>query len=178
MLASIMLQEDSFSKKLIEQEGIERVDILEYISHGKMVDSRKGKFLSMVQDIEDDEEERYPNLNDYTVELTSLAKKGKVDEVIGREIEIDRVMQILCRRKKNNPLLVGEPGVGKTAIAEGLALQISRGEVPSVLKDAKVFALDMGSLLAGTKYRGDFEKRLKGVLEELKEVENSILFIG
>ncbi|NPA27441.1 MAG: ATP-dependent Clp protease ATP-binding subunit ClpA [Epsilonproteobacteria bacterium] len=170
MLASIMLQDDSFAKRLIEQEGIDRLDILEYISHGI------GASDEIDVEFEDDIKE-YPNLQEFTIELTSLAKEGKIDEVIGREREIDRVMQILCRRKKNNPLLVGEPGVGKTAIAEGLALKISKGEVPDILKDAKVFALDMGSLLAGTKYRGDFEKRLKGVLEELKEVKNSILFI-
>jgi len=106
-----------------------------------------------------------------------LASNGKIDPVIGRESEIDRVMQTLCRRKKNNPLLVGEPGVGKTAIAEGLALKISKGDVPNVLKQSKIFALDLGSMISGTKYRGDFEKRLKGILSELEEINNSILFI-
>jgi len=106
-----------------------------------------------------------------------LASNGKIDPVIGRESEIDRVMQTLCRRKKNNPLLVGEPGVGKTAIAEGLALKISKGDVPNVLKQSKIFALDLGSMISGTKYRGDFEKRLKGILSELEEIDNSILFI-
>ncbi len=106
-----------------------------------------------------------------------MASNGKIDPVIGRESEIDRVMQTLCRRKKNNPLLVGEPGVGKTAIAEGLALKISKGDVPNVLKQSKIFALDLGSMISGTKYRGDFEKRLKGILSELEEINNSILFI-
>ncbi len=169
MLAALMLQEESFAKAVLEHENIERVDILEYISHG----------MSQVKEDQKSSEvgEELPNLESFTVELTALAKEGKIDEVIGRVDEIDRVMQILCRRKKNNPLLVGEPGVGKTAIAEGLALKISRGEVPEVLKSAKVFALDMGSLIAGTKFRGDFEKRLKGVIHEIKLIENGILFI-
>jgi ATP-dependent Clp protease ATP-binding subunit ClpA len=170
MLVSIMSQEDSFAKAILEEAGVTKLSILEYISHSEIVE---------IENISDDEDEvkEFPNLEDFTVELTHLAKRGKLDEVIGREDEIDRLMQILCRRKKNNPLLVGEPGVGKTAVAEGLAVKIAKGEVPDILKNAKIFALDMGSLLAGTKYRGDFEKRLKGILEELKEVDNSILFI-
>ena len=171
MLAAIMLQEGSYATALLEQEGIERLDILEYISHNKE---------DISKDTKEDEKEtqsEFPNLENFTVELTDLAKNGKIDEVIGREHEIDRVMQILCRRKKNNPILVGEPGVGKTAIAEGLALKIANSEVPDIIKDSKLYALDMGSLLAGTKYRGDFEKRLKGVINELKEQDNAILFI-
>ncbi len=109
--------------------------------------------------------------------LVSIAKEGKIDPVIGRISEIDRVMQTLCRRKKNNPLLVGEPGVGKTAIAEGLALKIAQDNVPEILKDSKIFALDLGAMISGTKYRGDFEKRLKGVLSELESVDKSIIFI-
>jgi len=173
MLASIMLQEGSYAKAVLEQEGIDRLDILEYISHGNSLEDIDGFDLSELKE----KKSEYPNLEAYTIELINLANSGKIDEVIGREQEIDRVMQILCRRKKNNPLLVGEPGVGKTAIAEGLALKISKDDVPDVLKGSKLFALDMGSLIAGTKYRGDFEKRLKGVISELKEVENSILFI-
>ena len=169
MLASLMLQEESFAKAVLEQENIERLDILEYISHGL--------FEQNEQLAPEKKSEEFPNLESFTIELTALAKEGKIDEVIGRVDEIDRVMQILCRRKKNNPLLVGEPGVGKTAIAEGLALKISRDEVPEVLKGAKVFALDMGSLLAGTKFRGDFEKRLKGVIYEIKQIDNAIMFI-
>ncbi len=168
MLAAIMLQEDSFAANLLTQEGIDRLDILEYISHGF-----EGKELKKNKE----SEEEYPNLESFTVELVRLAKEGKIDKVIGREDEIDRVMQILCRRKKNNPLLVGEPGVGKTAIVEGIALKIAEDEVPEAIKGYKVYALDMGSLLAGTKYRGDFEKRLKGVLEELKAQKRAILFI-
>ncbi len=168
MLASIMLQEDSYAKALLEKEGVNRLDILELISHGDLSEKRE---------VKKEEQEELPNLESFTVELTKLAKDGKIDEVIGREDEIDRVMQILCRRKKNNPLMVGEPGVGKTAIAEGLALKIAKGEVPDAIKNSRVFALDMGSLLAGTKYRGDFEKRLKGVIEELKSIDKAILFI-
>ena len=167
MLAAIMLQEDSFAANLLTQEGVDRLDILEYISHG--FDSKELQ--------EQKEQEEYPNLESFTVELVKLAKEGKIDEVIGRADEIDRVMQILCRRKKNNPLLVGEPGVGKTAIVEGIALKIAEGSVPEAIKDYKVYALDMGSLLAGTKYRGDFEKRLKDVLQELSAQDKAILFI-
>ncbi len=171
MLAAIMLQEDSYAKLLLETQDVERLDILEYISHGDKEEPIEIKFD------EEGQESKTPHLDAYTIELTQLAKDGKIDEVIGRVDEIDRVMQILCRRKKNNPLLVGEPGVGKTAIAEGLALKIANGDVPKAIEGAKIFALDMGSLIAGTKYRGDFEKRLKGVIAEIKEVENSIMFI-
>ncbi len=166
MIAAIMLQEDSFATNLLIQEGVERLDVIEYISHGVDKEIKK-----------DNKEKEYPNLDNFTVELVSLAKEGKIDEVIGRDNEIDRVMQILCRRKKNNPLLVGEPGVGKTAIVEGISLKIAKNEVPDAIKDYKIYALDMGSLIAGTKYRGDFEKRLKGVLSELQAQDNVILFI-
>ena len=169
MLAALMLQEESFAKAVLEHENIERLDILEYISHGN------SELTESIESTESSKE--FPNLESFTIELTALAKEDKIDEVIGRVDEIDRVMQILCRRKKNNPLLVGEPGVGKTAIAEGLALKISRDEVPEILKGAKVFALDMGSLIAGTKFRGDFEKRLKGIISEIAQIENAIMFI-
>ncbi len=169
MLAAIMLQEDSYAKLLLETQDVERLDILEYISHPETKTEVKFDL--------DEKEEEYPHLEAYTVDLTALAKKGKIDEVIGREDEIDRVMQILCRRKKNNPLLVGEPGVGKTAIAEGLALKIANSEVPEALQGSKIFALDMGSLISGTKYRGDFEKRIKGVISELKSIDKAIVFI-
>ena len=169
MLAAIMLQEDSYAKLLLETQDVERLDILEYISHPETKTEVKFDL--------DEKEEEYPHLEAYTVDLTALAKKGKIDEVIGREDEIDRVMQILCRRKKNNPLLVGEPGVGKTAIAEGLALKIANNEVPEALQGSKIFALDMGSLISGTKYRGDFEKRIKGVISELKSIDKAIVFI-
>src|SRR5690606_30503962 len=113
----------------------------------------------------------------YATDLNAEARQGRIDPLIGREHEVERVIQVLCRRRKNNPLLVGEAGVGKTAIAEGLAWRITRGDVPDILADAQVYALDMGALLAGTKYRGDFEQRLKAVLKCLKDNTNAILFI-
>ena len=167
MIAAIFMQEHSYAVYLMKKEGLSRVDILEVISHRydkPQVDSEQTK-----------EEETL--LDQFTMELVTLAKTGKIDPVVGRVDEIERVMQTLCRRKKNNPLLVGEPGVGKTAIAEGLALRISEDDVPNILKGSKVYALDMGALVAGTKYRGDFEKRLKGIIKELSAQEDAILFI-
>ncbi len=167
MIAAIFMQEHSYAVYLMKKEGIARVDVLEVISHHDTPAQTDTK--------EQKKEETY--LDKFTIELVSLAQTGKIDPVVGRIDEIERVMQTLCRRKKNNPLLVGEPGVGKTAIAEGLALKISEGEVPSVIRDAKVFALDMGALVAGTKYRGDFEKRLKGIISELSAMDDAIMFI-
>lgn len=167
MLVAIFMQEHSYAVYLMKKEGIARVDILEVISHRNDTRSPDKK----------EEKEKETFLDKFTMELVSLAKTGKIDPVVGRVSEIERVMQTLCRRKKNNPLLVGEPGVGKTAIAEGLALRISEGDVPDVIKDSKVFALDMGALVAGTKYRGDFEKRLKGIINELSKMDDAILFI-
>ncbi len=169
MLAATMLQEHSYAVYLLRKEGIDRVDVLEAISHAAKEEESETRQTS--------ESDKQSLLKQFTVELTALAQEGKIDPVIGRENEIDRVMQTLCRRKKNNPLLVGEPGVGKTAIAEGLALKIAEGEVPEVLQKAKIFALDMGALIAGTKYRGDFEKRLKGILKEIKRIPDAIMFI-
>jgi len=171
MLVSIREQEESYSAYLMQVEGISRLDIIETISHSESVVPEKESGG------EEEEGSRTPSLDEFTVELVSLAKKGSIDPVIGREMETDRVMQTLCRRKKNNPLLVGEPGVGKTAVAEGLALKIASGDVPEILKNAKIYALDMGSLIAGTKYRGDFEKRLKSVITELSQTDDAIVFI-
>jgi ATP-dependent Clp protease ATP-binding subunit ClpA len=168
LLASIFTQTNSFAFALLESRGINRLDILEVISHNN-IEAEDESF--------DSEEDATPNLTAYTTELVSVARAGKIDPVVGRANEIDRVMQTLCRRKKNNPLLVGEPGVGKTAIAEGLALKIAEDEVPEILKDSLVFGLDLGSMISGTKYRGDFEKRLKGVLNELQTLDKAILFI-
>jgi len=169
LLASIFSQTKSYAYKVLEAEGINRLDILEVISHNDLDES--------IVENTDTEEDAYPNLSAYTTELVSIAKSGKIDPVVGRKSEIDRVMQTLCRRKKNNPLLVGEPGVGKTAIAEGLALQIANNDVPAILEGSKIFGLDLGSMISGTKYRGDFEKRLKGVLTELQSIDRAILFI-
>ncbi len=165
MLASIFIQEKSYAYAVMQAEGIERVDILEIISHGDIAQESE------------EEEDQHPNLTAYTIELVSVARAGKIDPVVGRASEIDRVMQTLCRRKKNNPLMVGEPGVGKTAIAEGLALKIAEDDVPDILKDSKIYALDLGAMISGTKYRGDFEKRLKGVLQEIQEINRAIIFI-
>jgi ATP-dependent Clp protease ATP-binding subunit ClpA len=166
MIAAIFMQEHSYAVYLMKKEGISRVDILEVISH------RYDK-----PQVEGETKKEETLLDQFTMELVTLAKTGKIDPVVGRVDEIERVMQTLCRRKKNNPLLVGEPGVGKTAIAEGLALRISEDNVPDILKGSKVYALDMGALVAGTKYRGDFEKRLKGIIKELSAQEDAILFI-
>jgi ATP-dependent Clp protease ATP-binding subunit ClpA len=167
MLVSIFAQKESYALQLMKREGIERLDILQLISH-----TDDGEYSENSSKKDDD-----TALSKYTINLVELANSGKIDPIVGREDEIIRVMQTLCRRKKNNPLLVGEPGVGKTAIAEGLALKISQDDVPEVLLNSKVFSLDIGALIAGTKYRGDFEKRLKSVLKELMEIENSIIFI-
>ncbi len=167
MIAAIFMQEHSYAVYLMKKEGLSRVDILEVISH---------RYDKPAVDGESKKEEE-TLLDQFTMELVALAKTGKIDPVIGRVDEIERVMQTLCRRKKNNPLLVGEPGVGKTAIAEGLALRISEDDVPEILQGSKVYALDMGALVAGTKYRGDFEKRLKGIINELAQEEEAILFI-
>ena len=171
MLAAIAEQEDTFSKYLLKQYAIDRIDILEVIS------PNMNNFIYDENDNENDNDSEDSILAQFTHELVQLSKKGKIDPVIGRELEVDRVMQTLCRRKKNNPLLVGEAGVGKTAIAEGLALKISEQTVPDILKNATIYALDMGSLIAGTKYRGEFEKRLKAILKELENIDGAILFI-
>ena len=167
MIAAIFMQEHSYAVYLMKKEGLSRVEVLEVISH---------RYAKVDVETTKPKEDGTP-LEQFTVELVALAETGKIDPVVGRVDEIERVMQTLCRRKKNNPLLVGEPGVGKTAIAEGLALRISEGEVPEILQNAKIFALDMGALVAGTKYRGDFEKRLKGIINELTAKEDAILFI-
>jgi len=168
MIAAIFMQEHSYAVYLMKKEGIARVDVLEVISH---------RYEKQRVDNSEDAKEEETLLDQFTMELVALAQTGKIDPVVGRVDEIERVMQTLCRRKKNNPLLVGEPGVGKTAIAEGLALRISEDDVPEILQGSKVYALDMGALVAGTKYRGDFEKRLKGIIKELSEQDDAILFI-
>jgi ATP-dependent Clp protease ATP-binding subunit ClpA len=164
MLVAIFDEEHSYSVQLLKQHGVEKLDILEILTHQED---------PSVQEKAD----KKSALEMYTVDLVELAKKDKIDPLVGRVEEVQRVMQVLCRRKKNNPILVGEAGVGKTAIVEGLALKIAKKETPNILSDAKLYALDIGSLLSGAKYRGDFEKRLKDVLIELKSKANSILFI-
>ncbi|MCD6433644.1 MAG: ATP-dependent Clp protease ATP-binding subunit ClpA [Sulfurimonas sp.] len=164
LIAAIYEEENTFSYILLNEYQISRLDVLEVISHTQTTTSA-------------DINEAKNFLDKYSINLLQKAKDGKIDPVIGRADEIKRVIQILCRRKKNNPILVGEAGVGKTAIAEGLALEIISKSVPDIIKNAELFALDMGALVAGTKYRGDFEKRLKGLMDELKSHPNAILFI-
>lgn len=162
LLAFILQEEDSYSAKLLNAQGITRLDILEFITSEEKEQNTQNK-------------DSY--LRKYSKNLVELAKEGKIDPVIGRAEEIERVSEILCRRKKNNPILIGEPGVGKTAIAEGIALQIAQKKAPKALHNAQIFALDIGDMVAGSKYRGDFEKRLKGVLNEVVEIDNAVLFI-
>ena len=180
ILAALYQAEQSYAVYLLLQQGVTRLDILNYIAHGISKIDAANPFP---EPFDDDEfgggapQQRRDPLESFTVELVERAKKGEIDPIVGRTAEIERTIQVLCRRKKNNPLYVGEPGVGKTALAEGLALKISEGDVPEVLKDAKVFALDMGAVLAGTRYRGDFEQRFKSIIGELKKQPNAILFI-
>ena len=177
MLAALYQAERSQAVYLLRSEGINKLDILNYLSHGIGKDSPSPDFTPAGGDEEATAPSKDP-LRAYAVDLIEKAKNGDIDPLIGRSLELERTIQILCRRRKNNPLFVGEPGVGKTAIAEGLALKIQLGEVPAVLKDAQVWSLDMGALLAGTKYRGEFEQRLKSVIHELTETKrDTILFI-
>lgn len=183
VLVAIFGEKDSHAVYYLHQQGVTRLDVVNFIAHGiKKSDPpepQKGNEGSPGEGEKDDAaaEGKGSPLDQFTTNLNQQAKDGKIDPLIGREHEVERVIQVLCRRRKNNPLLVGEAGVGKTAIAEGLAWRITEGDVPEVLADATVYALDMGALLAGTKYRGDFEQRLKGVLKQLKDSPKSILFI-
>ncbi|MDH0200686.1 ATP-dependent Clp protease ATP-binding subunit ClpA [Comamonas aquatica] len=183
VLVAIFGEKDSHAVYYLHQQGVTRLDVVNYIAHGirksdppepaKSDNGMEGEEASMGNE----RSEKASPLEQYTLNLNQAAKEGKIDPLIGRDYEVERTIQILCRRRKNNPLLVGEAGVGKTAIAEGLAWRITEGTVPEVLSEAVVYSLDMGALLAGTKYRGDFEQRLKGVLKTLKEKPNAILFI-
>ena len=182
VLVAIFGEKDSHAVYYLHQQGVTRLDVVNFIAHGiKKSDPpepvKPTENSSSSDGEKDDSDVKGSPLDQYTQNLNQLAREGKIDPLIGREHEVERVIQILCRRRKNNPLLVGEAGVGKTAIAEGLAWRITEGDVPEVLANATVFSLDMGALLAGTKYRGDFEQRLKGVLKVLKDQPNSVLFI-
>ena len=171
LLPAILQEEDSPAAYLLQLHGIQRKNLLKEMSHGK-----KSSLHFSAEQEEPDSLADEP-LAAYTVNLNEEVRAGRIDPLIGRQAEMERVLQILCRRRKNNPLLVGEAGVGKTALAEGLAYLIEQGEVPEVLANATVFALDMGALLAGAKYRGDFEARLKAVLKELAAVPDAVLFV-
>jgi len=178
VLVAIFGEKDSHAVYFLQQQGIARLDVVNYISHGitKTPQAHQGKG-EQDADQEGQAETSNSPLDNYTQNLNALALAGKIDPLIGRDRELERVVQTLCRRRKNNPLLVGEAGVGKTAIAEGLARRIVEGNVPDLLAKCTVYALDMGALLAGTKYRGDFEQRLKAVLKQLVDNPNAILFI-
>ena len=178
ILASIFLEKDSHAAYFMSLEGMTRLDVLNYISHE--VSKEHYDEMEQPEKVEQEQEKgkkKVDPLKVFTTDLVQRAAEGKLDPLIGRTLEIERTVQVLCRRRKNNPVFVGEPGVGKTALAEGLALKINAGEVPDLLRDVKIYALDLGALLAGTKFRGDFEKRLKGVITALKRKKNAILFI-
>ncbi len=185
VLVAIFGEKDSHAVYYLHQQGVTRLDVVNFIAHGirkgdapeagKPAEGQAG--AGEAEEAASEKSEKASPLEQFTQNLNQLAKDGKIDPLIGRDYEVERTIQILCRRRKNNPLLVGEAGVGKTAIAEGLAWRITEGTVPEILAEANVYALDMGALLAGTKYRGDFEQRLKGVLKSLKDKPHAILFI-
>lgn len=182
VLASLYAEQDSQAVYLLESNGVERVDVLSYISHGITASEASDYLPSEDSQSESSsqaqgEKEQKSAIESYTTNLNDEVVAGRIDPIIGRDWELSRTLEVLSRRRKNNPLLVGEPGVGKTAVAEGLAYQIIHHKVPELLSDAVVFSLDMGGLLAGTRYRGDFEKRFKALLAELEALPNAILFI-
>ena len=188
VLVALFGEKDSHAVYFMRKQGIERVDLTQYLSHG-IRKSGKPEFTGLGQSAsaarteeqtattEKDEPKKASALDKYTTDLNQMAQTGRLDPLIGREAEVMRAVQVLSRRRKNNPVLVGEAGVGKTAIAEGLAWKIVRGQVPEVLEKTHIYSLDMGALMAGTKYRGDFEQRLKDVLHELEMKPEAILFI-
>ena len=180
VLASIFLEKDSHAEYFLSSQGVTRLDILNYISHNISKDPFEGGPGGLVRPGKEERDRRQKSSNPlamFTLNLIEMAAEGKLDPLIGREIELERTMQVLCRRRKNNPVFVGDPGVGKTAMAEGLAQKIQKREVPELLQDMEIFSLDLGGMLAGTKFRGDFEQRLKGVIAELQKKPKAILFI-
>ena len=180
VLVAIFSEQESQAVFLLKSQGVSRIDVVNYISHGisKIEDDSDGEENAEPGEADEGaEEQRSSALDSFATNLNEEAKAGRIDPLVGRDEEVERAIQILCRRRKNNPLLVGESGVGKTAIAEGLAKRIVDAEVPEVVAESTIYALDLGALVAGTKYRGDFEKRFKAVLGELKKQEGSILFI-
>jgi ATP-dependent Clp protease ATP-binding subunit ClpA len=179
VLVALFSERESYAVYFLQQQDMSRLDAVTYISHGvgKGENAAEARPPEGAEEKADKEGKKESALKQFTVDLNEKARAGKVDPLIGRMPEVDRTVQILCRRSKNNPLYVGDPGVGKTAIAEGLARKIVEGDVPDVLKKATIYALDMGALLAGTRYRGDFEERLKSVVNELEKLPDAILFI-
>ena len=179
MLVAIFSEQESQAVYLLKKHDVSRLDIVNFISHGisKADDELGDDSDDIHEEVQEVQNEEASKLDSFTTNLNAQAREGNIDPLIGRDSEVERTVQVLCRRKKNNPLLVGEAGVGKTAIAEGLAYRIVNEQVPEVIADAVVYSLDMGALLAGTKYRGDFEKRFKSLLKELQAEPGSILFI-
>ncbi len=180
VLVAIFSEQESQAVYFLKEQNIARIDVVNYISHGISKvpgEEEGGEELGGLDEEGGGEEGSRSALEQFATNLNEEAKAGRIDPLVGRDQELERVIQVLCRRRKNNPLLVGESGVGKTAIAEGLAKRIVDGQVPEVVQDSEIFSIDLGALLAGTKYRGDFEKRFKAVLNELKKKEGSILFI-
>ncbi|MDR3362040.1 MAG: ATP-dependent Clp protease ATP-binding subunit ClpA [Desulfovibrio sp.] len=174
LLIAIMDEEGSYAVYYLRRQGVERLDVLTFVSHG-MEDSN-GSRGTIKTDAEEKRQETNA-LEKYTVDITTCAREGKIDPLIGRDNELDRALEVLCRRRKNNPLFVGDPGVGKTALVEGLALRIAEGRVPDIFSHTRIFALDMGLVLAGARYRGDFENRLKAVIQALQALPDAVLFI-
>lgn len=183
VLVAIFGEKDSHAVYHLQQQDVTRLDVVNYISHGvgksggEVPEPKPADAPKAENESSEDGQPRQTPLEEFAANLNQLAREGRIDPLIGREAEIERTLQVLCRRRKNNPLYVGEAGVGKTALAEGLAWRIVEGDVPEVLKDATVYSLDLGALVAGTKYRGDFEKRLKAVVNQVKKEQNAILFI-
>ena len=178
VFVSILDEEESFAAYFLSQEGISRYELLKFISHGVSVFPEDSYDDILEEDLKEEQDKSGNKIIEaYTTELTEKALNGEIDPLIGREEIIERTIQVLCRRNKNNPVHVGDPGVGKTAITEGLAQRIADGDVPEGLRDLKIYSLDMGALLAGTKFRGDFEERMKRVISELKKMDDVILFI-
>ncbi|MCA9771851.1 MAG: AAA family ATPase, partial [Myxococcales bacterium] len=186
VIAALFREERSYAAYALKKQGVTRLDVISYISHGSDVVGTSGVRMLRApgeneragRGAEAEEAPPPPDpLEAFTTSLNAQARAGRIDPLVGRASEIERTIQVLCRRRKNNPLYVGDAGVGKTALAEGLARRIVEGEVPEVLADAEIFALDMGALLAGTKYRGEFEQRLKAVISKLRKKPGTILFI-
>ncbi len=183
VLVALFSERESYAVYFLQQQDMSRLDAVSFLSHGvgkggqPAAETPKAEKETAAREPKGDKNKKESALDQYTVNLNNKAKDGRVDPLIGRHAEVDRTIQILCRRSKNNPLYVGDPGVGKTAIAEGLARKIIEGDVPEVLLPAVIYSLDMGALLAGTRYRGDFEERLKAVVSELEEMPDAILFI-
>ncbi|MGL4381322.1 MAG: Clp protease N-terminal domain-containing protein, partial [Vibrio sp.] len=179
VLVAIFSEQESHAAYLLKKNDISRLDIVNFISHGISKASNHNEDPSSESFGGESSEELSADerLESFATNLNQLAKQGQIDPLIGRDQELERTIQVLCRRRKNNPLLVGEAGVGKTAIAEGLAWRIVEGNVPEVIQHSVIYSLDIGSLLAGTKYRGDFEKRFKSILKQLEKEQDAILFI-